>query len=56
VTRIEIAPDDEEGCEPSTPVDPRIHLPIEQRKVMRTLLPNGTVLISHDDQPSEDEA
>jgi hypothetical protein len=52
VTRWEIAPEDEEGSEPSSPVDSRARLPDRKRRgISRTALPNGTVLVSYDEPP-----
>jgi hypothetical protein len=40
---------------PSTPPDPRSGLPDDEREVNRTVLPNGTVLVSYDEPPLADE-
>jgi hypothetical protein len=36
---------------PSSPVDPRVHLPISERVVVQTTLPDGTILQSYEDAP-----
>jgi hypothetical protein len=42
----------EVDLEPSSPVDPRAALPIEQREgLTQTALGNGTLLTSYDDPP-----
>jgi hypothetical protein len=52
VTRWEIVPENEEGREPSSPVDRRARLPDRKRRgATRTELPNGTVLVSYDEPP-----
>jgi hypothetical protein len=54
VSSWEIDADDEEGLEPSSPVDARARLPDSKRGVTRTELPNGTVLVSYDEAPMTD--
>jgi hypothetical protein len=36
---------------PSSPVDGRVFLPLSERKVTETTLPDGTVLVSYSDPP-----
>ena len=40
---------------PSTPMDPRLSLPEEEREVSRKVLANGTVVTSYDDPPLASE-
>jgi hypothetical protein len=50
---VEPFPDDR--LAPSTPPDARIHLPLEEREATRTVLANGTVLVSYDDPPLDED-